>query len=111
VLSEASLDAGALDRSILALEGGGGTPLRQAVLDALALCDTAKFRPAHVAKRLLLLTDGRTREDLDDLGRRCRELDVLVVDCESGALRLERARRLASALGGRHVHVEALLGS
>jgi magnesium chelatase subunit D len=107
VRTEALADAraGSFDQRIGALAGGGGTPLAGALEEALALCQRASSRSPHVAKRLLLLTDGRTREQLEALGRRCAELEVFVLDCEAGPLRLGRARALATALGGRYLQV------
>jgi magnesium chelatase subunit ChlD-like protein len=97
--------AGSFDQRIGALGGGGGTPLAGAVREAIQLCRRASFRAPHVHKRLLLLTDGRTRENLDLLRQRAAELEVFVLDCETGPLRLGRARGLATALGGSYLHV------
>jgi Mg-chelatase subunit ChlD len=96
-----------LERAIGELGAGGGTPLRHAVLTALAVCKRPAYGSVDVDKRLSILTDGRTREDLTDLRRRCLGLELGVIDCERGAVRLGRARRLALALGARYVHVES----
>jgi magnesium chelatase subunit D len=92
---------------IAGLGAGGGTPLRRALCEALALAR----RPAHTAaraeRRLLLLTDGRTREVVTDLAPHCFALAPLVIDCERGVVRLGRARGLAEALGAGYAHVDS----
>jgi len=97
-----------LERAIGELGAGGGTPLRRALLQALSVCQRPAFRGDGVSKRLFVLTDGRSREAVDDLRARCRALEPCVVDCERGALRLGRARGLAAALAAGYVHVEQL---
>jgi magnesium chelatase subunit D len=91
------------------LSGGGGTPLRAAMLEALALCSRRAFRSPAIAKRLLLLTDGRTREPIDDVRVARPDLELFVVDCERGPIRLGRARAIATSIGGRYLHVDALI--
>jgi len=98
----------ALQVAIAQLGAGGGTPLRRALLEAIAVGARRDYRGDDVEKRLLLLTDGRTREAVTDLRARCRSLEPCVVDCERGALRLGRARALATALGASYVHVDTL---
>ncbi len=100
---------GSVDDAIAALGAGGGTPLRHALLAALRICERSASAERQVDQRLVLLTDGRTREDVSDLGSRGAHLDVVVLDCEQGAARLGRARGLAAALGGSYVHVASLL--
>jgi Mg-chelatase subunit ChlI/Mg-chelatase subunit ChlD len=99
----------ALARAISELAAGGGTPLRTAVLAAHELCRQRRFRSDGVAKTLVLLTDGRTRDRLDDLVNAKPNPQLLVIDCERSRLRLARAAALAAALGGRYVHVNSLL--
>jgi magnesium chelatase subunit ChlD-like protein len=101
------LGARGLERALAQLGAGGGTPLRRALLESLALCRQPRYCGNGVEKRLLLLTDGRTREAVGDLRARCRSLEPCVVDCERAALRLGRARGLAAALGAGYVHVDA----
>jgi magnesium chelatase subunit ChlD-like protein len=90
------------------LGGGGGTPLRAAMLEALALCSHRAYRSSSVVKRLLLLTDGRTRESIEDLAITRPDLELFVVDCERGSVRLGRARAIAEAIGGTYLHVDTL---
>jgi magnesium chelatase subunit ChlD-like protein len=98
-----------IERAISGLGGGGGTPLRSALLAALALCRRPGYCGPQVQKRLLLLTDGRTPESVSDLRAGCSALDPSVIDCERGSVRLGRARVLAEQLGAGHVNVEELV--
>jgi magnesium chelatase subunit D len=97
-----------LARAIAGLAAGGGTPLRQALLAALAVAERPGYGTGRVQRRLLLLSDGRTREDVGDLGARCRELDPVLIDCERGLVRLSRAASLARALGASYAHIDSL---
>ena len=91
------------------LGGGGGTPLRAAIQEAFALCSRRAYRSSAVAKRLMLLTDGRTRESMVDLAVTRPDLELLVVDCERSQVRLGRARALATSIGAQYLHVDALM--
>lgn len=95
-----------LEGVIGGLGAGGGTPLRRALDAALDVCKQARYRAPDVQKRAFILSDGRTRERLDDMAQRCSALQPVVIDCERGAIRLNRARGLARALGGRYLHVD-----
>jgi len=97
-----------LERAIAGLGGGGGTPLRSALLAALALCRRPGYCGAQVQKRLLLLTDGRTPETVSDLRAACSALEPSLIDCERGPVRLGRARALAEQLGAHHVSVDQI---
>jgi magnesium chelatase subunit D len=97
-----------LTHAIAELGGGGGTPLRSALVQALAVCKGPAYRECTVEKRVLLLTDGRTRESVSDLRGSCVALGLRVVDCERGPLRLGHARQLATALGAEYSHLDAL---
>jgi magnesium chelatase subunit D len=101
-------DKRSLRTDIAELTGGGGTPLKGALLHALALCEQRPWHARTVKKRLVLLTDGRTRERLDNLATTRPDLDLLVIDCERSAVRLGRAATLASTLHGRYLHVDSL---
>jgi magnesium chelatase subunit D len=99
---------GVFMRAVAELGAGGGTPLRAALHEALALCKRPAFRAQGMTRRLFLLTDGRTQERVSDLQVAMRKLDVVVLDCERGNLRLGRAQGLAQQLSGRYLHVDAL---
>jgi magnesium chelatase subunit D len=108
--------------AIARLGAGGGTPLHDALQAAIALCKRPSFRARNVAKRFVLLTDGRislaqgptrfdAREPLDLLAALPRELESLLIDCERGPIRLGRAQPLARAIGARYLRVDELLTS
>jgi magnesium chelatase subunit ChlD-like protein len=88
-----------------ALGAGGGTPLRQALEQAGQwLAQRRKRYPAE-QQRVLLLTDGRVQAMP---GLTPFECQSLLVDVETGPIRLGRARRLAEQLGADYQHIEAL---
>lgn len=107
---EASSMAGQkrVERAILDLGGGGGTPLREALHAASAVCRSSRFSGTGVLRRLLLLTDGRCSEPVAHLARLVPGVDGLVIDCELGRVRLGLARRLAGALGAGYLHADSL---
>ncbi|HEY6879119.1 MAG TPA: ATP-binding protein [Polyangiales bacterium] len=90
------------ERVLAALPAGGSTPLRAALHEALALCAARDDR----SKRIILLTDGRTRERLDAAA--APGVDITLIDCERGPLRLARAPALARSLGARYLHLDQL---
>jgi magnesium chelatase subunit D len=105
--------AGGAGRRIFAdvmsrLGGGGGTPLRAAIQEALAVCARRAYRSSTVAKRLLVLTDGRTRESMADLAVSRPDLELFVIDCERAQVRLGRARTIATSIGATYLHVDTL---
>jgi magnesium chelatase subunit D len=93
-----------IERAIAALGAAGATPLRRAV--QIGLETASRAAPGALDRRLLLFTDGRTRERVDDLAALRRGVEVTVIDCERGAVRLGRARRVAAALEARYVHID-----
>ena len=107
---EASSIAGraVVARTIAGLGGGGGTPLRKALLASRALCRGSRFSGPGVLRRLVLLTDGRSSEPIADIAQFEPTLESIVIDCERGRLRLRGARRVADALGATYVHGDAL---
>jgi magnesium chelatase subunit D len=96
----------AVERAIAALGAAGGTPLRRAVQVGLETASRAER--GALDRRLLLFTDGRTRERVEDLAANHPGVAVTVIDCERGTVRLGRAQRIAEALQGRYVHIDWL---
>jgi magnesium chelatase subunit ChlD-like protein len=87
-----------LPLTIAALGGGGGTPLRAALVAAESLCKQSRWRSASVFKRLLILTDGRVQDPASNIPPLPSDLERVVVDCELGRIRLGRTQQLTTAL-------------
>lgn len=94
----------ALDTAIAALGAAGATPLRRAVELGLGLASGGPVGSAE--RRFVLLTDGRTRDDLTGLAARHPSVQTTLIDCERGSVRLSRARRIAEQLAARYFHVD-----
>ena len=97
--------------SVDRLTSGGGTPLSRALAAAYRLAADRRWQAAQVAKHLLLLTDGRTRELGPDALGKPNGLQLTVVDCERTGLRLGRASKIAHELQARYVHIDHLTGA
>ncbi|HKP61953.1 MAG TPA: ATP-binding protein [Polyangiales bacterium] len=107
---EVSSSAGraVLTQAITALGGGGATPLRAALDSAFTLARRARTTTPGLHRRLILLSDARSRDDLGGLARREPDLERIVIDCERGPVRLRRACQLAKALGAAYLHLDDL---
>jgi Mg-chelatase subunit ChlD len=103
----ACVQRSSFERVLGGLGAGGGTPLRSALLDALAIGRSAARRGV-TDRRLLVLTDGRSRERVADLMRMRDTFDLALIDCERARVRLGGARRIARELRARYAHVDAL---
>ncbi len=78
------------------LGGGGGTPIRDAMQAAVRAIVQWQRREPGLQVRTYLITDGRTRQSLDDIGP---VKDCVVIDIEQSPVRRGRARSLAEQLG------------
>ncbi len=88
-------------QSVLAtIKGGGGTPLGQGLRTAARVLQSEHERFPQERQILVLITDGRSRDDVDSMQIPCR---TLVVDTESGPIRLGRCWQLAQALQGEYI--------
>ncbi|WP_319941674.1 VWA domain-containing protein [Aestuariirhabdus haliotis] len=87
------------------LSAGGGTPLRQAVLQGLSLLDNEARKKPQEHQHLYLITDGRSRDALHDLN--CK-VEVTLIDTECGPVRLNNARVLAQQLNAHYFSIEQL---
>lgn len=87
------------------IAGGGGTPLRQGLEEAIQLLERERKRLPQEQQTLVLFTDGRSRDAIDDLRVPCR---TLVIDTESGPLRLGRCRQLANTMNGEYLTLDNL---
>lgn len=101
-----SVEAGAA--RLAALPTGGRTPLAAGLLRAHEVLRVERVRDPRRRPLLVVVTDGRATHGNDPLGDARRAAALLaasgaaavVVDCESGPVRLGLASRLAVDLGG-----------
>jgi magnesium chelatase subunit D len=96
------------------LPAGGRTPLAEGLLTAAETLRIEHIRDPRRRPLLVVVTDGRATSGADALGRahlvaaHLADSGVasLVVDCESGPMRLGLAGQLAELLGADHVPVD-----
>ncbi|WP_323100415.1 VWA domain-containing protein [Intrasporangium sp. YIM S08009] len=92
---------------------GGRTPLAEGLLTARETLRVERLRDPSRRPLLVVVTDGRATAGPDAVARATRVarqlhhegVDAVVVDCESGRMRLGLAARLAVDLGAEHVPV------
>lgn len=85
-----------LDRVMAHWTAGGGTPLRQTVRQAADLIRQWQRKEPGLGIRTYLITDGRTRQTLQDLHI---PGECLVIDLEQSAVKRGRGPALAKELG------------
>jgi magnesium chelatase subunit D len=98
---------------------GGRTPLAEGLLAARETLRVERLRDPSRRPLLVVVTDGRATSGPDAIARSRQAaaqlaedgVASLVVDCESGALRLGLAGSLAAALGAEHVPVHEVSAS
>ncbi len=83
-------------RRLDAADAGGGTPIRDAILQAARLIRQWRRQDAGLHVRTYLITDGRTRQSLAGLPSLG---DCVVVDTERSAVKRGRGRQIAAQLG------------
>ncbi|MFD4266033.1 magnesium chelatase subunit D family protein [Rhodococcus sp. NPDC058481] len=103
-------------RRLRSLRTGGKTPLAQGFLKAREVVLREKVRDPQRRAMVVALTDGRATGGTEPVHRAKVAAGLLadtsvasvVVDCESGMVRLGLARELATALRGAHVRLGEL---
>lgn len=103
-------------RRLASLRTGGKTPLAQGFLEARRVVLREKVRDPQRRALVVALTDGRATGGVDPVQRAKVAAGLLadasvasvVVDCESGMIRLGLARELATALRGAYVRLDEL---
>ncbi|WP_431925788.1 putative cobaltochelatase [Amycolatopsis tucumanensis] len=96
------------------LEGlptGGRTPLAEGLLEAARVLRVEAVRDPRRRPLLVVVTDGRATSGADAVARSQQAAEMLaaagvasvVMDCETGRMRLGLAAELAARLGGEHV--------
>ncbi len=95
------------------LPAGGRTPLAEGLLEAARTLDRERIKDPRRRPLLVVVTDGRATYGRDAVARAGRVADHLaaagiasvVIDCETGRMRMGLAVRLAQRLGAEHVPV------
>ncbi len=93
------------------LPAGGRTPLAEGLLEAARVLDLERVRDPRRRPLLVVVTDGRATSGPDAVARSLRAarllagqgVDAVVVDCETGSLRMGLAAELAAHLLAEHV--------
>ncbi|MBB3044589.1 VWA domain-containing protein [Nocardioides soli] len=96
-----------------ALPAGGRTPLAEGLLEAARVIEVERIRDPRRRPLLVVVTDGRATSGRDAVPRSRRAAETVaatgasavVVDCESGPLRLGLAAVLAEHLRAEHLPV------
>jgi magnesium chelatase subunit D len=105
-----SVDAAA--RRLETMPAGGRTPLAAGLAEAHAMLVRERLRDPRRRPLLLIVTDGRHTKGDDPLtaAARLRRDDVacVVIDCESGPVRLGLAATLAARLGAQYLSLHDL---
>jgi magnesium chelatase subunit D len=95
------------------LTTGGRTPLAEGLLAAARVVELERVRDPRRRPLVVVVTDGRATAGKDAIARSQQaarwlaglSVQSVVIDCESGPLRLGLARALAGHLGGEHLPV------
>ena len=98
------------------LPAGGRTPLAEGLLEAADVVRRERLRDPSRRPLLVVVTDGRATAGADAVGRSRQAAAVLagqgvssiVVDCESGRMRLGLANTLAEHMGADHIPLSEL---
>ena len=89
---------------LAALPTGGRTPLHAGLLQSARVLDVERLRDPQRRPLLVVVTDGRHTSGPDPAAAAgllaSRGVASIVIDCESGPVRLGMAGRLGAALGG-----------
>ena len=101
-------------RRLADLATGGRTPLDAGLLEVARALDLERVRDPRRRPLLVVVTDGRATNGTDAVTRSRRVAErlakdgvaSLVVDCESGPMRIGLAHALAVALAAEHVPLE-----
>ncbi|GAB4007248.1 VWA domain-containing protein [Nocardioides ultimimeridianus] len=95
------------------LPAGGRTPLAEGLLEAAKVLQRERLRDPRLRPLLVVVTDGRATAGADAVARSQQAaayvaglgITIVVVDSETGPLRLGLAARLAETLGAEHLPV------
>ena len=95
-----------IERTLNKITGGGGTPLRKALTEARDfILRQHKHYPLQ-EHRLFIFTDGRSKEEMQDI--EFTETALTIIDTECGAVKLGHSKNLATHLGANYMHLQSL---
>jgi len=94
-----------IDPILDSIKLGGGTPLRNALLQAKELLQQSRTEFPNKKHCVYLLTDGRSQDSLEGLAL---DAHVIVIDTEQQAIQLGRCNKIAQVLQGEYVHLLSL---
>jgi magnesium chelatase subunit D len=85
-----------------AIQAGGGTPLRQALLAIQHYTQQRKQMNPAEKQILFIITDGRSRDTIDDISLD-NVTERYVLDSEKASITLNKARQLAQHLNAHYI--------
>lgn len=91
-----------IDIILNSIQAGGGTPLRQALLEIHRYSMKRIRSKPMEKKKLFLISDGRIRDRLDDI-MLSQDMEVYVLDSENTEIRLNKAQALATHLEAHYI--------
>ncbi len=94
-----------VDAVMSSLRGGGGTPLGQGLNMAMDVFKQQRKRYRLLNETLVLFTDGRSQ---DTVSRGDYGGSLIIVDSETGPIRLNRSKALARVLHAEYLHITQL---
>ncbi len=83
-----------IDSLLASIQAGGGTPLRQALLEVERYIIKRKQLKRMEKQKFFLITDGRSRDNVDDIT--LIETEIWVLDSENSTIKLNKAQLLAT---------------
>ncbi len=83
-----------IDTLLASIQAGGGTPLREALLEVDRYIAKRKQSKPIEKRKFFIITDGRSRDNVDDII--LSDTEVWVLDSENSEIRLNKAQALAT---------------
>ncbi|RTZ66812.1 MAG: hypothetical protein DSZ29_02315 [Aquificaceae bacterium] len=98
-----------ISKILLSIQAGGGTPLAEALTEIQCFLLKRQARHRAEKQRLFLITDGRSRDNIDNLVLAKRiAVDIHVLDSEKHEIKLSKAKQLAHTLNANYVNLADL---
>ena len=95
-----------IDKILASIQAGGGTPLGDALFEIQAYLAKRKVSNAFEQQKIFLITDGRSRDNLNHLKlNHFVTTEIHVLDSETSAIKLGKAKQLADTLNANYVNL------